>query len=53
MTLKYEEARFISGYPANIYLLKGNNRNTRKRCEGRSKLTIKRPERRQSLTLYW
>ena len=31
---------------ANIYLLKCNNRNTRKRCEICSKLTIKTPERR-------
>ena len=30
-----------------IYLLKGNNRNTRTRCETCSKLTIKIPERRQ------
>ena len=30
----------------NIYLLKVNNRNTRKRCELYSKLTIKTPERR-------
>ena len=30
-----------------IYLFKVNNRNTRKRCEIRSKLTIKTPERRQ------
>ena len=34
-------------YPANIYLLKTNNRNTRKRCEICSKLTIKTPESRQ------
>ena len=34
-------------YPAGIYLLKVNNRNTRARCEIRSKLTIKIPERRQ------
>ena len=33
--------------PANIYLIKFNNRNTRKRCEMCSKLTIKAPERRQ------
>ena len=33
----------------NIYLLKVNNRNTRKRCEICSKLTIKPPERRQWL----
>ena len=32
---------------ANIYLLKVNNRNTRKRCEICSKLTLKTPERRQ------
>ena len=34
-------------YPANIYLLKVNNRNTRERCEIRSKLTMKIPEQRQ------
>ena len=34
-------------FPANIYLFKVNNRNTRKRCEIYSKLTIKIPERRQ------
>ena len=34
-------------YPANIYLLKGNYRNTRKRCEICSKFTLKTPERRQ------
>ena len=32
--------------PANIYLFKVNNRNTGKRCEICSKLTIKTPERR-------
>ena len=32
--------------PANIYLLKFNNRSTRKRCGICSKLTIKTPERR-------
>ena len=36
-------------YPANVYLFKFNNRNTRKRCEIRSKLTIKTPERRQNM----
>ena len=35
-----------SHYPANIYLFKVNNRNTRKRCCICSKLTIKTPERR-------
>ena len=34
-------------YPVNIYLFKVNNRNTRKRREVCSKLTIKTPERRQ------
>ena len=33
-------------FPANLYLLKVNNRNTRERCEIPSKLTIKTPERR-------
>ena len=36
----------INYYPASIYLLKVNNRNTRTRCEICSKLTIKTPERR-------
>ena len=34
----------ISDFPANIYLFKLNNRNTRKRCEVCSKLTIKTSE---------
>ena len=33
--------------PANIYLFKVNQRNTRKRCDICSKLTIKKPERCQ------
>ena len=37
----------ISYYLANIYLFKVNNRNTRKRCEIFSKLTIKTLERPQ------
>ena len=36
-----------NAYPGSIYLLKVSNRNTRKRCEMCSKLTIKTPERRQ------
>ena len=32
--------------PANTYLFKVGNRNTRKSCEICSKLTIKKPERR-------
>ena len=31
-------------YSVNIYLFKVNNRNTRKKCETCSKLTIKTPE---------
>ena len=34
-------------FPANIYFFKVNNRNTEKRCDIYSKLTIKTPERRQ------
>ena len=37
----------IGGEPANIYLFKFDNRNTRKRSEICSMLTIKTPERRQ------
>ena len=37
---------FLNTYPAGIYLLKVNNRNTRTRCVICSKLTIKTPERR-------
>ena len=38
----------LTTYPAqNIYLFKVNNKNTKRRCEIRSKLTIKTPERRQ------
>ena len=33
-------------FPANSYLFKVNNRNTRKKCKGCSNLTIKTPERR-------
>ena len=39
--------RCLAGsYPAGVYLLKANNRNTRTRCEICSKLTINAPERR-------
>ena len=37
--------------PANNYMFKVNNRNTRRRCEVFSKLTIKILERRQWLGL--
>ena len=38
----------IAFTPAKIYLFKVNNRNTIRRCEICSKLTIKTPEERQS-----
>ena len=47
---KYESLvlfRSLCAYPAGIYHLKVNNRNTITRCEICSKLTIKIPERRQ------
>ena len=40
-------SNFTKSLPANIYLLKVNNRNTRKKCEIYSKSTIKRPQRRE------
>ena len=42
MRIKMAKLRSLS-----LYLFKVNNRNTRKRCEICSKLTIKTPERRQ------
>ena len=33
--------------PANMFLFKVNNRNTKKRCEICSELTIKTPQRRE------
>ena len=39
--------------PANIYLWKANNRNTRKRWEICSKWTIKTPERRHYFWAYF
>ena len=45
--MKYAHVRCV-GYPAGIYLLKVNNKNTRIRCEICSKLIIKTPERRQN-----
>ena len=38
---------FLRNIPAGNYMFKVNNRNTRTRCEIRSKLTVKAPERRQ------
>ena len=43
---KNDLAKLIT-LPANIYLLKVDNRNTRARCEICSKLTVKTPERHQ------
>ena len=37
----------LGQFPADIYLLKVKNRNTRTRCEICSKLTMKTPRRRQ------
>ena len=37
--------KFVQPFPAGIYVLNVNNRNTRTRCEKCSKLTIKTPER--------
>ena len=41
--IKISPVKKKHNYPANIYLFKVNNRNIRKRCELRSKLTIKTP----------
>ena len=40
--------KMLLHYPAGIYLLKVNNRDTEIRCEISSKLTVKTPERRQA-----
>ena len=37
---KHPKGKTASKYPANIYLFKVNNKNTRKRCEICSKLII-------------
>ena len=41
-----DRSGLIVNNPANIYLFKVNNKNTRERCEICSKLTIKTPVRR-------
>ena len=47
LTSEYWKAlKLCVTFPANIYLFKVNNRNTRKRCEICSKLTMKISERR-------
>ena len=43
--LSYVFKVFLRTNPANIYVFKVNNRNTRKRCEICSKFTIKRSEK--------
>ena len=43
----FNQNRKTGTYPANIYLFKVDNKNSRKRYEICSKLTIKTPERRQ------
>ena len=40
---KFREADSYYLYPANIYMFKASNRNTTKKCEIYSKLTIKTP----------
>ena len=40
----------LDNFPAGNCMFKVNNRNTKTRCEIRSKLIIKTPERRQSLS---
>ena len=40
------QGSLLKPFPTNIYLLKVNNGNTKKRCEMCSKLKIKAPERR-------
>ena len=47
LKIKSNEKIYLKKYPANIYLFKVNNENTRKRCEIGAKLTIKTPEGRQ------
>ena len=42
-------AKLMGIIPANIYLFKVNNRNTRKNCQICSKLTIKKPEQHKWL----
>ena len=44
---KHRTNRKYRNIPPNIHLFKASNRNTRKRCEIYSKLTIKTLERRQ------
>ena len=44
---KRAEQKSHSSFPAVIYLLKFNNRNTRTKSEIYSKLALKTPERRQ------
>ena len=47
MKLFLNYRKVASNNVLDIYLFKDNNRNTRKKCEIRLKLTIKTPERRK------
>ena len=49
VTIIFWFPKVLNTISANIFLFKVNERNTRKRCEIFSKLTIKTPERRQRL----
>ena len=49
----FMEPSASSQYPVGNYMFKVNNRNTRTRCEIYSKLTIKTPERRQTLDIFY
>ena len=42
-----KKTKLLRSRPSKHYLFKDNNRNTRKRCEICSKLTVKTPERCQ------
>ena len=49
--LVYSKSDVNNVFPAGIYLLKVNKRNSRTRCETCSKLTIKAPE--PNLASFW
>ena len=43
MSINFEKQDYPNLYPANVYVVKVNNKNTRKKCEIYSKLTRKTP----------
>ena len=45
--VRHRRVLFFENSPADIYMFKVKNKNTRARCEICSKLTIKTPERRR------